>query len=173
MIRLHVTQALRDIIDTFQSADPQTRMELLLDYSKRLPPLPEQLSAARDVGLGRVHECMTPVFLFIDRDDETLHIHADVAPEAPTVRGFVSILVRALKGATRDDVKQVPNDLVHQLGLTDLLRMNRFKCLYCARVLARKVKKRSLFYKPANETERKRFVINGDTIECHDRSRTK
>ena len=122
---------LRDIIDTFQSVDPQTRMELLLDYSKKLPPLPERLHAARDAGLGRVHECQTAVFLFIEREssdasrDGLIRIHVDVAEEAPTVRGFVSLLVRALEGASPQDVRDVPNDLVHQLGLNDLLRMNR------------------------------------------------
>jgi cysteine desulfuration protein SufE len=128
---LRVTAALRDIIDTFQSVDAQTRMELLLDYSKKLPPLPERLWAARDAGIGRIHECMTPVFLYIERTDAAgstngvIRIHADVAPEAPTVRGFVSLLVRALEGSSREEVQQVPNDLVHQLGLNDLLRMNR------------------------------------------------
>lgn len=126
-----MTSALRDIIDIFQSVDPQMRLELLLDYSKKLPPLPEHLHAARDAGLGRVHECQTPVFLFIERDVDvtspngTLHIHADVGPEAPTVRGFVSLLVRGLEGASCEEIQQVPNDLVHQLGLNDLLRMNR------------------------------------------------
>jgi cysteine desulfuration protein SufE len=120
-----VNQRLRDIIDTFQSVDAQTRMELLLDYSKRLPALPEHLREARDRGMGRVHECMTPVFLYIDRENGSIHIHADVAQEAPTVRGFVSLLVRALDGATQQEIAAVPNDLVHQLGLNDILRMNR------------------------------------------------
>jgi cysteine desulfuration protein SufE len=120
-----VPPALADIIDAFQSVDPQTRLELLLDYSKRLPPLPERLAAERDAGEHRVHECMTPVFLWIERDNGALHIHADVAEEAPTVKGFVSILVAALEGASPDEAREIPSDLIEQLGLHDVIRMNR------------------------------------------------
>lgn len=127
--------ALDDIIDTFQSVDRETRLELLLDFSKKLPPLPPEHKAARDAGLNRVHECMTPVFLFVERDNGRVHLHADVAEEAPTIKGFVSILVQGLEGATPAEVAATPNDLVDRLGLADLLRMNRAVGL--AAVLAR------------------------------------
>jgi len=117
--------ALQDIVDTFQAVDPETRLELLLDYSRKLPPLPERHRIARDSGENRVHECMTPVYLFVDRDDGVVHIHADVAEEAPTVRGFVSLLVKALEGASADEVEALPNDLVDRLKLSEVLRMNR------------------------------------------------
>lgn len=121
-----MTPALAEIVDTFRSVDPSTRLELLLDYSKRLPPLPPRFHTARDAGINRVHECMTPVFLFVETDESgVVHINADVADEAPTVKGVLSLVVVGLDGATRADVASLPLDLVNQLGLGDLLRMNR------------------------------------------------
>lgn len=117
--------SLDEIIATFQSVEPETRLELLLDFAKRLPPLAPEYRAARDAGLHSVPECMTPVFLHVTTEDGLVHLHVAVAEEAPTVKGFVGILHRAFDGATPAVVAAAPNDLVHRLGLADVLRMNR------------------------------------------------
>ena len=116
---------LADIIDVFQSVDVETRLDLLLDYSNQLPALPQQYHAARDEGMGRVEECMTPVFLWTEKDAGRLRIFADVAEEAPTVKGFVSILVSAFDDAPCAEVVDAPSDLLKQLGLDGKIRMNR------------------------------------------------
>ncbi len=116
---------LADIIDVFQSVDADMRLDLLLDYSRQLPAIPERFHEARDEGLGRVEECMTPVFLWTEKDEGRLRIYADVADEAPTVKGFVSILVSAFDEAPCDDVSTAPSDLLKQLGLDGKIRMNR------------------------------------------------
>ncbi|MBL8978322.1 MAG: SufE family protein, partial [Gemmatimonadetes bacterium] len=54
------------IVRRFKASDKQTRLELLLDYSKRLPELPDRYHAAREQGLNRVPECQSPVFLFLE-----------------------------------------------------------------------------------------------------------
>ena len=115
---------LDDIIAIFQSVDPPLRLELLLDYANRLPPLPEQYRAQRDAGFNRIPECMTPVFLWVEVNG-AVTLHADVAEESPTVKGFVSILVEALSGASAADLAAIPGDLVDRLGLGDALRMTR------------------------------------------------
>ncbi|MGH7703291.1 MAG: SufE family protein [Gemmatimonadales bacterium] len=109
----------------FQSADRQTRLELLLDLSKRLPPLPERYHAARDQGLNQVPECQSPVFLWTELDDGRVRLHADAPPEAPTVRGFVALLGRAVDGATPEEVAAIPGDLLDRLGLSEALGMTR------------------------------------------------
>ncbi len=101
------------------------RMELMLDYARRLPPLPDRLRDQRDAGLNRVPECMTPVFLWVEQEDGAVKIHVEVAEEAPTVRGFLSILVEAFDGARSDEVAGIPTDLLERMGLSDLIRMNR------------------------------------------------
>ncbi|MBK7716873.1 MAG: SufE family protein [Gemmatimonadetes bacterium] len=109
----------------FHGADKQTRLELLLDYSKKLPPLPDRFHAARDQGLHRVPECQSPVFLFLEREGDGVVLHADAPREAPTVRGFVSLLARALQGVPPAEVAQLPPDLLDRLGLAEALGMTR------------------------------------------------
>lgn len=117
--------ALDKTIRRFQASDKQTRLELLLDYSKKLAPLPERYHAARDEGLNRVPECQSPVWLFLEPENGGVILHADAPREAPTVRGFVSLLARGVHGASPKDVAQLPSDLLDQLGLSEALGMTR------------------------------------------------
>jgi cysteine desulfuration protein SufE len=113
------------IIPRFKAADRTTRLETLLDYSRKLPPLPERLEHEKAAGSHRVHECQTPVFLWVEVENGRVHIHADVPRESPTVRGFVSLLARSLEGAPPEEVAKVPDDLLDQLGLSETLGMTR------------------------------------------------
>jgi sulfur transfer protein SufE len=123
-----MSQSLSDIISTFQSVDEEMRTELLLDYARKLPSVPRRLQQRRDAGLDRVPECMTPVFLWCEpdaQDASRIRLYIDVAEEAPTVAGILSILVHALDGSTKDQIAGIPHDLVNQLGLQNVIRMNR------------------------------------------------
>lgn len=115
----------------FAELDPRERLELLLEFAEKLPPLPERYQAERDAGLNRVHECQTPVFLWTDvGDDGHVHIYADVAPEAPTVKGFVSVLVDLFSGAAAEEVLAIKPDLVNRFGLVEALGMVRMRGLH-------------------------------------------
>jgi cysteine desulfuration protein SufE len=118
-------EKLDKIVRRFKGSDKQTRLELLLDYSKRLPDLPDRYHAARDQGLNRVPECQSPVFLFLEGGEGGVVLHADAPREAPTVRGFVSLLARGIEGAPPADVAALPADLMDQLGLSEALGMTR------------------------------------------------
>ena len=113
------------IIPRFRNADRTTRLETLLDYARRLPPLPERLAAEKALGHNLVHECQTPVHLWVERDNGALHFYGDVPRESPTVRGYVSLLVRTLDGATPPEVEEVPDDLLDRLKLVETLGMLR------------------------------------------------
>jgi cysteine desulfuration protein SufE len=117
--------SLDSLIPRFKAADRETRLETLLDYSKKLPPLPERFEAEKQLGHNRVDECQTTVYLWVEVDEQGVHIHADVPREAPTVRGFVSLLARTLEGQTPDTVAQLPLDLLDRLGLSETLGMTR------------------------------------------------
>src|SRR5215207_1090440 len=117
--------SLDNLIPRFKAADRQTRLETLLDYSRKLPPLPQRYEAEKELGHNRVDECQTPVYLFVEVDRGRVHIHADVPREAPTVRGFISLLAKTLDGETADTVAQLPLDLLDQLGLSETLGMTR------------------------------------------------
>jgi len=120
---------LAETIDLFRSTDPDTRLYLLLDYSDRLPPLPTELEALRDAGMGRVHECATPVFLYprieTEGGEQRVHLHADVPRESPTVRGLVSLLAETLDGAAPAEVAAVPDNLLDELGIAGQLGQRR------------------------------------------------
>jgi cysteine desulfuration protein SufE len=120
---------LENIIKRFQGADRDTRLELLLDFANRLPPLPEKYREAVAQGVNRVHECQTPVYLFMEPVNGSVEIHADVPREAPTVRGFLSLLIKGLKGATPEEVVAMPGDLLDRLQLSELLGMTRMQGL--------------------------------------------
>jgi cysteine desulfuration protein SufE len=117
--------SLESLIPRFKAADRQTRLETLLDYSKKLPPLPARYEAEKEQGHNRVHECQTPVFLWVEVDGGKVHIHADVPRESPTVRGFISLLARTLDNESPEAVAQLPDDLHDQLGLSETLGMTR------------------------------------------------
>ncbi|MCC7085570.1 MAG: SufE family protein [Pirellulales bacterium] len=124
-----VAAKLDQIVAEFAELEPRERLELLLDFANNLPPLPARLQAERDAGLHRVHECQTPVFIWVELVGGLVQIHADVAPEAPTVKGFVGILVDVFSGATPEAILQSPSDLLHRLQLSESLGMVRTRGL--------------------------------------------
>ena len=66
---------------------------------------------------------------WIEIEGERVAIHADAPIEAPTVRGFVSVLVGGLNGATVEEVLGVRNDLIDRIGLPEILGMLRVRGL--------------------------------------------
>jgi cysteine desulfuration protein SufE len=91
--------ALDAIIAELKDADRQERIDLLIDFAKGLPALPPELQSKMDAE-HRVEECQSPVYLFVEVQGDRVTLHADAPIEAPTVRGFVSILVEGLDGST-------------------------------------------------------------------------
>jgi cysteine desulfuration protein SufE len=53
----------------------------------------------------------------VDADDRVA-MHATAPAEAPTTRGFASILAQGLTGLTADEVLAVPDDFPQSIGLT-------------------------------------------------------
>jgi cysteine desulfuration protein SufE len=117
--------SLDTIIARFQAADRNTRLETLLDYSRKLPPLPPELEALKAQGVNRVPECQTPVFLWVGLEGGRVRLHADVPRESPTVRGFIALLIKALDGGSPAEVAKLPDDLLDQLALSETLGMTR------------------------------------------------
>lgn len=113
------------LITRFRQTDRNTRLETLLDYSRKLPPLPPEHQALRDQGLNGVPECQTPVYLWVGIENGKARLIADVPRESPTVRGFVALLVKLLDGADPGEVSRLPNDLLDELQLTETLGMMR------------------------------------------------
>jgi len=113
----------------FAELEPRERLELLLEFAEKLPPLPERYRAEREAGANRVQECQTPVFLWVEVEQDRVHIFADAAPEAPTVKGFVSLLSELFSGATVAEVLESEPSLVQRFGLAPALGMVRMRGL--------------------------------------------
>jgi cysteine desulfuration protein SufE len=122
-----LAQRIDDLAADFQSLDKRERLELLLEFANRLPRLPDSYAAQKES--HRVHECMTPVFLWVELPQGRVRIHAEVAEEAPTVKGFVSLLAETFRGSPPAEVLQVRPDLLHRLGLIEALGMQRMRGL--------------------------------------------
>ncbi|MGI9559132.1 MAG: SufE family protein [Thermodesulfobacteriota bacterium] len=108
---------LTDIVEQFRNSDLQATLEILVDYSDSLPPLPDKYVPLLKSSENQVPECETPVFLWVEVNGGKVEIYAHVPEESPTVRGFVSILVDAFTGASPEEVAQSPSNLLNSLGL--------------------------------------------------------
>ena len=115
---------LLEIVEDFEYLEGQEKLEYLLELSENLDPLPEWLIEKRE-SMDEVHECMTPVFIFAESADGSLHFHFDIPRESPTVRGFGTILQQGLDGATAQQVTAVPNEFYLQMGLQKVLSGQR------------------------------------------------
>ena len=119
--------ALAEIRSDFRELGIKDRLQLLLEFSNELPELPEQYQNHPDL-FERVEECQSPVFIFVEIDDQkVVHLWATAPKEAPTTRGFASILVQGLAGLTVDEVLAVPDDYPSDLGLTEAVSPLRIR----------------------------------------------
>lgn len=118
---------LSDIVRAFRSAPKPLRLQLLLEYSKKVAPLPEALAAQPD-RLERVHECQTPFFLATEvAPDGAVALHFDAPEEAPTTRGFAGILSEGLSGQPADAVLATPDDFYTEMGLAEVISPLRLR----------------------------------------------
>ena len=100
--------------------------------TKRVSPVTcrDWREARKAAAEGRIHECQTPVFLWMTTAaDGGATLVADVAPEAPTVKGFVAVLRGVVAGRPAAEVAEIPEDLVERIGLADVLGMLRARGL--------------------------------------------
>lgn len=118
------TERLDRIVDMFAAAPKDVRLQALLDYSRRLPDLPDRL-ADHPERFEVVPECQSPFSLIVEQDDGSVHLFFRVPVEAPTVRGYASILHEALDGAPADEILTVPNDFYVKMGLQEAVSSQR------------------------------------------------
>ncbi len=111
------------------------RLQLLLEFSEDLPPLPARYADHHDL-LEQVPECQSPLFLAVEVDaDDLVHLFFDAPREAPTTRGFAGILHAGLDGLGADEVLDTPGEFPSKLGLQDLVSPLRLRGM--AAMLAR------------------------------------
>ena len=119
--------ALEQIRADFLDLGIKDRLQLLLEFSNELPELPAQYQDHPDL-FERVEECQSPVFIFVEVDESNIvHLFAMAPREAPTTRGFASILVQGLANLTVEQVLAVPDDFPDTIGLTEAVSPLRIR----------------------------------------------
>ena len=118
---------LQAIVDVFQTVEPSDRPGLLAEYAGRLAPLPDALQRAVDAGIGRVHECETPLFVFPAVRDGAVHVYAYAPPQSATARAFAALLAEVLDGQPPEAAAHLPDalPLIQMLGLERILVARR------------------------------------------------
>ncbi len=118
---------LERIVDLFAGAPKDLRAQALLEYSRKVPPLPPELAGHREL-MEPVPECQTPFFLATDVDDHNrVTLFFDVPAESPTTRGFAGILWSGLNGAPAETVLATPNDFYNRMGLAEVISSLRLR----------------------------------------------
>ena len=139
---------LAELVEDFSEVGPKDRLQLLLELSRELPDLPERYADAAD-SMEQVHECQSPLFLAVEVEGSAgdppaqrpVHLFFSAPPEAPTTRGFASIMHTGLDGEPAQAVLDVPDDFYTDLGLAEAVSPLRLRGI--AAMLAR-IKNRSV-----------------------------
>ncbi|MFP5334801.1 MAG: SufE family protein [Actinomycetes bacterium] len=121
---------LAEIVEDFTAVGTQDRLQLLLEFSRELPPLPARYADHPEL-LEPVPECQSPIFLVTEveggGDDAVVRLFFSAPAEAPTTRGFAGILREGLDGLTAREVLAVPNDVYARLGLEEAVSPLRLR----------------------------------------------
>ena len=117
--------ALAEVVSDFADVQGQDKLTLLLEFANDLPALPADLEEA---AMDPVPECQSPLFLHVDASDrDHVRLYFSAPAEAPTTRGFASILAAGLDGQPAADILAVPDDFYAELGLAALISPLRLR----------------------------------------------
>jgi cysteine desulfuration protein SufE len=124
------TKQAQEIVEAFNEVPANLKLELLLEYSESLPALPERYKDHPEL-LERVEECQSPVYLFVEvNEDSNVSIFLTAPDEAPTTKGFASILQLALDSQNAETVLAFNDSFVDDIGLTDLVSPLRIRGMH-------------------------------------------
>jgi cysteine desulfuration protein SufE len=107
--------SIQRVLDYFRKLSREDKMQALVQYSKKLEPLPERF-AALDRTPFTVPECQTRVDVFPEVRDGKLYFYADLNPrQSPTIAAFLAILFAALNGQSPETTLAIPPDFVRNV----------------------------------------------------------
>jgi cysteine desulfuration protein SufE len=103
------------VLKYFRSLSREEKMQALVQYSKKLEPLPDRFKEL-DRGDFTVPECQTRVDIFPELRDGKIHFYADLnARQSPTIAAFLAILFSAVNGQPPSTMLAIPNDFAQQV----------------------------------------------------------
>jgi cysteine desulfuration protein SufE len=103
------------VLRLFRSMGREEKMQALVQYSKKLEPLPERFHDL-DRAEFTVPECQTRVDIIPELVDGNLYFHADLnARQSPTIAAVLAIIFGAVNGRPPSVTLDIPNDFVRTL----------------------------------------------------------
>ncbi len=109
-----------EIVEEFGLMPDSDKLQLLLEYSENLPEVPAKYGDNPEL-MERVEECQAPVFIAVEGDANAVELYFSAPREAPTTRGFASVLHAALNGKTAKEITELDDDFPGKLGLEKLI----------------------------------------------------
>ena len=103
------------VLRLFRSMGREEKMQALVQYSKKLEPLPDRFKDL-DRGQFTVPECQTRVDIIPEVNDGKLHFYADVnARQSPTIAAILAIVFSAVNDQPPSTTLAIPSDFVRTL----------------------------------------------------------
>ncbi len=110
-----VPPGIERVLRLFKSMQREEKMQALVQYSRKLEPLPERFCDMPRTGLT-VHECQTPVDIIPEYRGGKLHFYADVnARQSPTVAAVLAIVLSAVNDQPPEATLAIPQDFVRMV----------------------------------------------------------
>ena len=110
-----VPPSVERVLRQFRMMSREEKMAALVQYSKKLEPLPERF-AALDRADFTVPECNTRVDIFPELRDGAIHYYADVnARQSPTVAAVLALVFSAVNDQPPATTLAIPGDFVRQM----------------------------------------------------------
>ena len=103
------------VLKLFRSMGREEKMQALVQYSKKLEPLPERFKDL-DRSAFNIPECMTRVDIIPEVQDGKLHFYADLnVRQSPTIAAVLAIIFAAVNGQPPSTTLGIPQDFVRTL----------------------------------------------------------
>jgi len=110
-----IPPAVARVLERFRALSREEKMAALVQYSKKLEPLPERFREL-DRANFTVPECQTRVDIFPEYRDGAMHFYADVdARRSPTVAAVLAIVLSAVNDQPPATTLAIPSDFVRQI----------------------------------------------------------
>ena len=103
------------VLRLFHSMGREEKMQALVQYSKKLEPLPERFKDI-DHGSFNIPECQTRVDIIPEVRDGRMYFYADLnVRESPTIAAVLAIIFGAVNGQPPSTTLGIPGDFVSTL----------------------------------------------------------
>jgi cysteine desulfuration protein SufE len=103
------------VLSLFRSMGREEKMQALVQYSKKLEPLPDRFKNL-DLGAFSVPECQTRVDIVPEVRDGRMYFYADLnVRQSPTIAAVLAIIFGAVNGQPPATTLGIPSDFVSML----------------------------------------------------------